>query len=362
MSVFNSTAFDEHELVVFGHDEKSGLEAIIAIHDTTLGPAAGGCRMYPYANSDLALNDVLRLSRGMTYKSAMAELPFGGGKSIIIGDPKTDKTRTLLHSMGKFINSLSGKYITAEDSGTSVEDMVTIGETTPYVSGIDLNSKYNGDPSPSTALGVFKGIQASVKHKLGLDELTMLRVAIQGVGHVGYYLTELLVQAGARVIVADISKENVKRVVNDFGAKVVSPEDIIGIEVDVFSPCAMGAVINDINLDSLQAPIVAGAANNQLAEARHADLLREKDILYAPDFVINAGGIIDVHYQRSQKDSGLMHQHVIEIADTLDAIFKRADKENLSTHLVAEEIAREKLAHAKRSKTVDSHSCLAKSA
>ena len=342
MSVFNSSAFDAHELVVFGHDEKSGLDAIIAIHSSTLGPAVGGCRMYPYVSAESALNDVLRLSRGMSYKSAMAGLPFGGGKSVIIGDPKKDKTPALLHAMGEFIDNLGGKYITAEDSGTSVEDMLIIGERTPHVSGVEPDSKYSGDPSPSTALGVFKGIQASVKHKLGLDELTGIRVAIQGVGHVGYYLSELLVNAGAKVFVADISTENVERVVKHFGAIAIHPDDIIGIEVDVFAPCAMGAIINDNSLESLQAPIVAGAANNQLAEERHAGILQEKSILYAPDFVINAGGIIDVHYQRSKVKQEVMLAHINRIGDTLTSIFSRADAEGKTSHCIAEEMAREK--------------------
>lgn len=348
MSIFNSNAFDEHELVVFRHDQETGLNAIIAIHNTNLGSAVGGCRMYPYANSDQALNDVLRLSRGMTYKSAMADLPLGGGKSVIIGDPRKDKRPALLHAMGEFIDSLGGKYITAEDSGTSVEDMRIIREKTRYVSGIDKNSKYKGDPSPSTALGVFKGIQASVKYKLGLDELTGVRVAIQGVGHVGYYLTELLVDAGAKVFVADINEENVDRVVTGFGAIVVSPDDIAGIEVEVFSPCAMGAVINDNTLQSLYAPIVAGAANNQLAEARHGEILYKRGILYAPDFVINAGGIIDVHYQTTRPDQEAMNNHIFRIGDTLTGIFQRSEEKGLSTHTVAEQIAKEKFSLHKK--------------
>lgn len=362
MSVFNSIAFDQHELVVFGHDEKAGLNAIIAVHNTQLGAAAGGCRMYPYLSTDQALTDVLRLSRGMTYKSAMAGLPFGGGKSIIIGDPKQDKTPALLHAMGDFINSLGGKYITAEDSGTSVDDMLIIGERTPYVSGIDNNTKYNGDPSPSTALGVFTGIKASVKHKLGLDKLTGIRVAIQGVGHVGYYLTELLVNAGAKVYVADISSDNTERVHQEFGAMVVSPEDIIGIEAEVFAPCAMGAIINDESIPSLNTSIVAGAANNQLAEARHADILQARDILYAPDFVINAGGIIDVYYQQSQKGRDMMQEHIVAIGDTLMSIFERAERQKQSTNVVAEELARGKLIPENDSALADTSAALAKSA
>jgi len=342
MSVFDSAAFDQHEMVVFGRDERAGLSAIIAIHNTHLGPAAGGCRMYPYADSDTALSDVLRLSRGMTYKSALADLPFGGGKSIIIGDPKKDKTPALLRAMGAFIDSLGGKYIAAEDAGTGVEDMQTIKEKTPYVSGVDNSAKHLGDPSPSTALGVFTGIQVSVRHKLGLDELSGVRIALQGVGHVGYYLTELLTKASATVFVADINKANVQRVVKQFGATEVASEDIIGIEAEVFCPCAMGAVINDDSIQSLNAPIVAGAANNQLAADRHAQLLLEKDILYAPDFVINAGGIIDVYYQTNKTKVEMRNDHILRIGAKLVKILERSDAEGLSSHLIAEAMAEQK--------------------
>jgi len=342
MSVFHSASFDQHEMVVFGHDKKTGLEAIIAIHNTRLGPAAGGCRMYPYADSDAALDDVLRLSRGMTYKSAMAELPFGGGKSIIIGDPKTDKTPALLQAMGEFIDSLGGKYIGAEDSGTNVKDMQLIKEKTPYVTGVDSRAKYMGDPSPSTALGVFTGIQVSVKHKLGLDDLSGTRIAVQGVGQVGYYLTDLLTRAGARVFIADINQANVERASKEFGATAVPSEEIIATEAEVFSPCALGAVINDDSIDALQAPVIAGAANNQLAQERHAQLLLEKDILYAPDFVINAGGIIDVYYQTRQAPAGRARQHILRIGEKLEEIFTRAEAEGRPSHLIAETMAEEK--------------------
>ena len=343
MSVLSSSAFDHHELVAFGHDKKSGLNAIIAIHDTQRGPSSGGCRMYPYMTSDQALFDVLRLSRGMTYKSAVAGLPFGGGKSVIIGDPRKDKNVRLLHAMGEFIDSLGGKYIVAEDSGTGVEDMLIIGEKTHYVTGVDSESPHKGDPSPSTALGVSIGIQASVRYKMGLDTLSGMRIAIQGVGHVGYHLTALLVKAGAKVFVADVSSECVARTVKDFGVTPVSPEDIFGIEVEVFAPCAMGAIINDDTLPLIKASIIAGAANNQLAEPRHADLLKERGVLYAPDFVVNAGGMIDVFYQQPNTDKDLMHDHIVGIGDTLMSIFKRADEEACSTHSIAERLAQEKL-------------------
>ncbi len=342
MSVFDARSFDGHEIVAFGHDKDTGLNAIIAIHNTCLGPAAGGCRMYPYADSEAALDDVLRLSRGMSYKSALAELPFGGGKSIIIGDPQKDKTPELLRAMGTFIHSLGGRYIVAEDSGTSVADMKIIKEKTHHVAGVDSSAKHLGDPSPSTALGVFTGIQVAVKHKLGLDELSGLRIALQGVGQVGYYLTELLTRAGARVFVADINRENVRRVVEEFGAHAVSSEDVIGIEAEVFSPCALGAVLNDAGIHALNAPIVAGGANNQLAEERHADLLLEKDILYAPDFVINAGGIIEVYHQTNSAALESVKDQILRIGDRLKHIFARADAERRSSHAIAEAMAEEK--------------------
>ena len=343
MSVFNARSFDQHEMLAFGHDKKTGLSAIIAIHNTHLGPAAGGCRMYPYADSDAALNDVLRLSRGMTYKSALAGLPFGGGKSIIIGDPKKDKTPALLRAMGEFIHGLGGRYIAAEDSGTSVKDMKVIKEKTPHVVGVDSRSKYLGDPSPSTALGVFTGIQVAVKHRLDLDELTGVRIAVQGVGQVGYYLTELLAEAGARVFVADVNKDNVARVSKAFGATAVPTEDIISTEAEVFSPCALGAVINDASIKALKAPVIAGAANNQLAEERHAQLLLERGILYAPDFVINAGGIIDVYYQTNKVNAEVARRHILGIGEKLTQIFARVDAEGRPSHLIAEAMAEEKL-------------------
>ena len=340
MSVFSSPSFDHHELVAFTEDPASGLKAIIAVHNSNLGPAVGGCRMYPYANDDEAVEDVLRLSRGMTYKSALAGLPMGGGKAVIIGDHRTQKSKALLEAMGDFINAQGGKYITAEDSGTGVEDMKIIGSRTQYVSGVDDSQSFGGDPSPFTAYGIYCGMKAALKHKLGSDDLKDIRIAVQGAGAVGRYLSDLLIKDGAAVYVADINQENLDKTVA-LGAQQISVDDIISMDVDVFAPCAMGAILNDKTIPTLKASIVAGGANNQLAERRHGEMLRTNNILYAPDFVINAGGIIEIHHQRS----GTAEQsraHVERIGNTLSQIFKLSDEQAISTVVVAEQLAEDK--------------------
>jgi leucine dehydrogenase len=340
MSVFSSPSFDNHELVSFTQDPTTGLKAIIAVHNTNLGPAVGGCRMYPYASDADALEDVLRLSRGMTYKSALAGLPMGGGKAVIIGDHRTQKTPELLRSMGDFIESQGGKYITAEDSGTGVDDMKVIGERTSYVSGVDDNHSHGGDPSPYTAYGIYCGMQAAIKHQLQKNDLRGVSVAVQGAGAVGRYLTELLIKDGAEVFVADINKENLDRTTK-LGATAVDVESILGMDVDVFAPCAMGAILNDQSIPQLKATIVAGGANNQLAKQAHGEALREAGILYAPDFVINAGGIIEIHHQRvgSAQQS---KEHIAKIGNTLLEIFKLSESQNTSTVKIAEQLAESK--------------------
>lgn len=343
MSIFSHIEFQHHEQVAFCHDKKTGLKAIIAVHNTHRGPALGGCRMWPYNSDEEALHDALRLSKGMTYKSALAGLPLGGGKAVIIGDPRKDKTPGLLHAMGEFVEKLSGRYITAEDSGTSVADMITISEKTQYAAGIvtDGNHSHSGDPSPSTALGTFYGVKAAVKHRLKQEDLTGLKVAIQGVGNVGYHLGKHLKEAGAELIVTDIFEANWQRAVNELGATYVEPDQIYSQDVDVFSPCALGAIINDNSLTQLKASIIAGASNNQLATPEHGDQLHKKGILYAPDYVINAGGIIDVAHQCSGKDPQETQQHIARIADTLSEIFDRSKTQDISTHLVADKMAEE---------------------
>lgn len=337
MCVFSSPSFDHHELVAFTEHQASGLRAIIAVHNSNLGPAVGGCRMYPYENDAAALEDVLRLSRGMTYKSALAGLPMGGGKAVIIGDHRKIKTPALLEAMGDFINAQGGKYITAEDSGTSVDDMKIIGRRTAYVSGVDEKQSFGGDPSPYTAQGIFVGMKAALEHKLGSDDVSGVRVAVQGAGAVGRYLSKLLIEGGAEVFVADINQDNLDKAVA-MGATQVAPDEIVSLDVDVFAPCAMGAILNDSSLPTLRAKIVAGGANNQIAEARHGEALREMDILYAPDFVINAGGIIEIHHQRSGTPEK-SNEHIGRIGDTLLEIFRKSDEQGTATATIAEQLA-----------------------
>ncbi len=345
MSVMTAPSFDGHELVAFRRDDASGLKAIVAVHDSRLGPGVGGCRMYPYGSEDAALDDVLRLSRGMTYKSALAGLPMGGGKSVIIGDPRRDKSRALLEAMGDFIDSLGGRYVAAEDSGTGVEDIRVMAGRTRHVSGLTDN-EHGGDPSPSTAYGVFLGICTAVRYRLGSDSLAGLKVAIQGLGHVGYYLARFLVEAGAEVYGADVMVANLERSVRDLGVKPVATDQILGLEVDVLAPCAMGAVLNSDSIPGLRAGIVAGAANNQLASAEDGVGLAERGILYCPDFLINAGGIIDVHHQRSGSDEALKAGHIERIATTLEQVLQRADAGRLPTGPIAEAMAEDILCQA----------------
>ncbi|WP_269620694.1 Glu/Leu/Phe/Val family dehydrogenase [Zhongshania sp. BJYM1] len=347
MTVFNSQHYDGHELVSFKHDARSGLRAIVAVHNSNLGPALGGCRMYPYANDDDALDDVLRLSKGMTYKSALAGLPLGGGKAVIIGDPAKLKSRELLLAMGSFIDDLGGRYITAEDSGTSVSDLKIIAERTSYVSGVMDSGRFGGDPSPYTAQGVYFGIKAALKFKHGSDDLTSVRVAVQGAGAVGRHLIALLTAAGATVFAADINTTN-KDLARQAGATIIACDEVLGFAADVLAPCAMGAAINAETVEEIQAGIVAGAANNQLAGATQGERLMERGILYAPDFVINAGGIIDVYYQRAEDSSASTSAHVETIAVTLSEIFKRAVTSGVSTATMAECLAEEKFLLGRR--------------
>lgn len=337
MKAEKSPSYDNHELVSFTEDRETGLRAIIAVHNTTLGAAVGGCRMFPYASDSAALEDVLRLSRGMTYKSALAGLPMGGGKAVIIGDHRRIKTDGLLQAMGRFIDSHDGKYITAEDSGTCVADMKIIGQQTKFVSGVSDDQNFGGDPSPFTALGIFHGIKAAANHKNGSKDLSGARVAVQGVGAVGYYLSKQLIDAGATVFVADVNVDNLRRT-ELLGATPVDVNTILSMDVDVLAPCAMGAVLNDKTISELKAPIVAGGANNQLAQARHAQQLLDNDILYAPDFVINAGGIIEIHHQ-TQGSNASSEGHVKRIGDTLAEIFELSQEKQLPTAVVAEQMA-----------------------
>lgn len=340
MSMFEMLNANSHEQVVYCYDRHSGLKAIIAIHNTTLGPALGGCRMYPYANEEDAIEDVLRLSRGMTYKAAIANLNLGGGKSVIIGDPKKDASEALFRAFGRFVNGLSGRYITAEDVGTCPKHMEWIRQETKYVVGISTYFGGSGDPSPVTAHGTFMGIKAVVKQALGKESLQGIKIAVEGVGHVGYPLCRELHDAGAILYVTDIHEESLQRVVREFGATVVKGADFYKLDVDVYSPCALGATINDETIPLFKCKAIAGAANNQLKdETKHSVELKKRNILYAPDYVINGGGLINVYSEIA--GGGLEHAWALtsEIYHTLMHIFEISEKEKIATADAARRIA-----------------------
>lgn len=333
----------EHEEVIFCHNKEVGLRAIIAIHNTALGPALGGTRMWNYDSEEDALIDVLRLSKGMTYKASAAGLNLGGGKAVIIGDPKTQKTEALFRAFGAYVNSLRGKYITAEDVGTTVNDMEYVFMETPYVTGIPKAFGGSGDPSPYTAHGVFMGIKASVKRQLNLDSLKGIRIAVQGLGNVGYHLVEFLHKEGAELIVTDIDQDKVKLVAEKFNATMVSPDEIVTTECDVLAPCALGAVINDNTIGNLKCKIVAGGANNILAESRHGDALRELNILYAPDYVINAGGLMNVFVELEGYSSDRAFEKTTQVYDNLMQVFDIAEKEGVANHIAANRLAEKRI-------------------
>ncbi len=347
MGVFEAQDFDHHETVAHFEDKDSGLKAIIAIHSTALGPSCGGTRMYPYADSDAALTDVLRLSRGMSYKSAMADLPLGGGKAVIIGNPQSDITEAKLLAYAEAVNALGGRYITAMDVGIGPREMPVIARGTKYAAGFDQPGKSGGDSGPMTTLGTFVGLKAAVKHRLGTDTTKGLTVAIQGLGKVGMGLAEALHKEGARLLVSDVNAAAVKHAVERFGATALAPEEIVTAQCDVLSPNALGAILNDETLPRLKARVVAGAANNQLARDVHGEMLRNSGVLYAPDYVINAGGIIRVAGQIFEWDDAQIERRTLAIADTLAAIFRRAETEGRTTNLIADRMAQERIAKAK---------------
>ncbi|HEX6144780.1 MAG TPA: Glu/Leu/Phe/Val dehydrogenase dimerization domain-containing protein [Geminicoccaceae bacterium] len=346
MQLFSSPAFDDHEQVVFLADRESGLRAIIAIHDTSLGPAIGGLRMWPYPDEASALTDVLRLARGMTYKSALAGLDCGGGKAVIIGDPRTGKSRALFHAFGRALEAAGGLYYTAEDVGTGPADMDAIGEASRFVLGRSAGA--GGDPSPITARGVWHGIRSAVRHRLGSD-LQGVRVAVQGLGHVGFEVARLVRADGARLTVADLDPRRVARAVEELGAEVVGVDGILGVETEVLAPCALGGVVDDRTLPGLRCRVIAGAANNQLLEGRHGDELHRRDILYAPDYVINAGGIISIAGELAPGgyDRDLVLRRVDRIGEVLDRIFDQSARDDLPPHVVADRLAGARLAAAR---------------
>ena len=333
----------DHEQVVFCHDKTVGLKAIIAIHNTALGPALGGTRMWNYKTEDDALTDVLRLAKGMTYKASAAGLNLGGGKAVIIGNPKTDKTEGLFRAFGQFVNSLNGRYITAEDVGTNVQDMEHIFMESAWVTGIPKGFGGSGDPSPYTAHGVLMGIKAAAKEKLGTDSLKGLRVAVQGLGNVGSNLVKYLIEEGANVVVADIDQSRVKMMHDQFGCEVSNPDDILTVDCEIFAPCAMGAVINDQSIGKLKAKIIAGGANNVLAEPRHGDQLRELGILYTPDYVINAGGLMNVFVELEGYSPDRAFDKTRKVYDNCMKVFEIAKRDNISTHIAADRLAEERM-------------------
>jgi leucine dehydrogenase len=340
MEITEKSTNTDHEQVLIARDADTGYHGIIAIHSTALGPAVGGTRFWNYATEDDALTDCLRLSQGMTYKTALAGLPLGGGKSIIIGNSAAPNREALLRAHGRFVDTLQGRYITAEDVGTSPADMEILRLETQHVAGLLGRS---GDPSPFTARGVFRAIQASSKFLRNSDDLSGSTVAIQGCGHVGYNLAKWLHEAGAKLIVADINKDNVTRLVDEFDAETVHPSEIFSVPADIFAPCALGGVINDETIPQLKVQIVAGAANNQLLEERHGTMLRDRNILYAPDYVANAGGVLNgcVEVLGWEADHAL--RKVDEIYETILRIFESAQAGGITTNQAADRLAEDRL-------------------
>lgn len=342
--VFGQVSFDGHEQVVFCHDKDTGLKAIIGVHNTVLGPALGGTRMWNYTNEWEALNDVLRLSRGMTFKNSLSGLNLGGGKAVIIGDAKTLKTPELMTKFGQFVDSLSGKYITAEDVGMETKDMDIVNKVTKYVAGISVENGGSGNPSPITAYGVFMGMKAAAKYKFGTDNLEGKKVLVQGIGHVGEVLVEHLTKSGAIVTITDINEERVHQIGAKYGAKIFTGDDLYAADVDIYAPCALGATINDETINKFKAKVIAGAANNQLAnEAVHGKLLKEKGILYAPDFLINAGGVINVYSEIVNWTKEQVIEKTENIYNTALDIFNLADTNNITTHQAAFTMAQKRI-------------------
>ena len=353
MSLFASPAFEDHEAVHAFSDKASGLKAIIAIHSTARGPAAGGCRMWPYADEQAAMDDALRLSRAMSYKNAMADLELGGGKSVIIGDSRTAKTGELFEAFGRCVEALGGAYWSAEDVGVSPDDLAHARKTTRFVAGLEGHPAASGDPSPVTAEGISRGVALCVRRSLGRD-LDGVRVAIQGVGHVGAYLADKLAAAGAKLILTDVDEAALQAVADRTGAQIVAPAAIFDTDVDVFAPCALGGAISVATAGRLKAKIVAGGANNQLADAAAGRALQERGILYAPDFVINGGGIINIAAEIRGLDQGKafdpawVEMKLARMIETLDEVLSRSQAQGRPPQEVAIDIAKARIAEAKR--------------
>ncbi len=350
-SLFEEFSTTNHEQVVFCHDAETGLKAIIGIHNTVLGPALGGCRIWNYATEQEALNDVLRLSRGMTYKNAISGLNLGGGKAVMIGDSRTIKTKAFMQRFGRFVNDLGGKYISAEDVGVNTTDIENMYEVTKYVSGKPQHLGGGGDPSVFTAYGVYLGMKASAKKAFGTDSLAGKRIAVQGVGHVGSLLLGHLQKEGAILFVSDYFEDKAIEVASKFGATMVGLNDIYDLDVDIYAPCALGATLNDDTIGRLKCAIVAGAANNQLKdEVKHGNELTAKGIIYAPDFLINAGGVINVYQEVLGYDEAAAYASVEKIYQFTADLLEKADKEGITTHQAALNTAEARIAAAKASK------------
>jgi len=335
----------DHEQILFCQDRATGLKAIIAIHNTVLGPALGGTRMWNYANETDALTDVLRLSRGMTYKNSISGLNLGGGKAVIIGNSHTDKNEALFRRFGQFVNSLSGKYITAEDVGISPQDMTWVNKETNYVAGLPGKS---GDPSPVTAYGVYVGMKACAKAQFGNDSLNGIKVAVQGAGHVGQYLIKHLTDEGAKVFVSDIHEPSLKQVAEKYGSTIVGLDEIYDLDIDVYAPCALGATINDDTLNRLKCSIIAGAANNQLKDEKvHGKAVMDKGIIYAPDFMINAGGVINCFAEVDGRTAEWAMEKAAQIYDTTTQIINGSKTNNVPTYAIANRMAEDRIKAAK---------------
>lgn len=351
MNIFNYMENHDYEQLVICQDKASGLKAIIAIHDTTLGPALGGTRMWTYNSEEEAIEDALRLARGMTYKNAAAGLNLGGGKAVIIGDPRTDKNDEMFRAFGRFIEGLNGRYITAEDVGTTEYDMDLIHLETDYVTGISSGAGSSGNPSPVTAFGIYKGMKAAAKEAFGSDSLTDKVIAVQGVGHVAFTLCEHLHAEGARLIVTDINEAAVQRAVEQFGATAVGTDEIYSQEADIFAPCALGAILNDDTIPQLKVKVIAGSANNQLKEPKHGDQLHELGIVYAPDYVINAGGVINVADELQGYDRERALKRVEGIYGALEKIFAISKEKNIPTYVAADHLAEERIARVSKTRS-----------
>lgn len=345
-SLITTQLMDEFEQVVFCNDSRTGLRAVIALHSTVLGPATGGCRMWNYSNRDEALTDVLRLSKGMTYKAAISNLKWGGGKAVIVGDPKTAKNPDMLKRFGEFVQRLGGNYITAKDVGIDAEDLRIIKTKTRHVLGVAGEENSSGCPSPATAWGVFHGMRASAKHALGAASLKGMKIAVQGLGSVSFSLIEHLVAEGAEVIGCDIDDERIRATVGRFGIEIVSPDAIYDVDCDIFSPHAMGATLNQQTLPRIKARVIAGAANNQLATPEIGTELMKRGITWAPDYAINAGGLINIYHEGMVAGGyrrTVAFDHVAKIGRTISDILDRAAAENLPTHVVADRMAEERV-------------------